>query len=154
MRCSRCGARIPVVLHVVWLAVVLLASLSDPSRLPAVLTFLFILFRLQPQVQRLDASRVKLAASGAPVRAVMGFLAEDDKPYLRDGTRQYREVREAIRLEGVTFRYDAQAEDEAALREVTAEIPARRTTAIVRRGLIPSPPTSKLTMQGFPSFIS
>ena len=26
MRCSRCGARIPVVLHVVWLAVVLLAS--------------------------------------------------------------------------------------------------------------------------------
>ena len=113
------------------LAGVLLASLSDASRLPAVLTFLFILFRLQPQVQRLDASRVKLAASGAPVRAVMGFLAEDDKPYLRDGTRQYRELRDAIRLEGVTFRYDAQADDEAALRDVTAEIPARRTTAIV-----------------------
>ncbi len=113
------------------LTVVLLFSLRDPSRLPAVLTFMFILFRLQPQVQRLDAARVQLASTAAPVRAVAGFVDPEGKPYLPRESGSFDGVRDAIEIDDVTFRYDAMSPENAALRSVTARIPAQRTTAIV-----------------------
>ncbi len=113
------------------LAGVLLLSLSEPGRLPAVLTFMFILFRLQPQVQRLDADRVNLAASAPAVRAVTGFLEDGDKPYLTRGHRPFPGLKEGIRFQRVSYRYDEQGGDDAALRAVTADIPAHRTTAVV-----------------------
>ncbi|WP_419191032.1 ABC transporter ATP-binding protein [Saltatorellus ferox] len=113
------------------LAGVLLLSVSDPGKLPAVLTFMFILFRLQPQVQRLDTDRVNLAASAPAVRTVTGFLHEADKPYLPEGTRPFRGLEDSISLHDVSYRYDGQADKDSALRGVTARIPANRTTAIV-----------------------
>jgi len=115
----------------IMLAAVLLLSLNDPSRLPAVLTFMFILFRLQPQVQRLDAARVKIATLTAPVRAVTEFIADGDKPYLATGNVPFQGLREGIRLQDVSYRYDSSGPGAAALQDITATIPALKTTAIV-----------------------
>ena len=113
------------------LAGVLLLSLSEPGRLPSVLTFMFILFRLQPQVQRLDSDRVNLAAAAPAVRAVTGFLSDVGKPYLPEGARPFCGLKDAITFSDVSYRYDGQAESDAALSGVTARIPANETTAIV-----------------------
>lgn len=113
------------------LAGVLLLSLSEPGGLPSVLTFMFILFRLQPQVQRLDSDRVNLAAAAPAVRAVTGFLSDVGKPYLPEGARPFCGLKDAITFSGVSYRYDGQAESDAALSGVTARIPANETTAIV-----------------------
>lgn len=113
------------------LATVLLLSLRDPAGLPAALTFMFILFRLQPQVQRLDGARVKLAASAAPVRAVARFLDPRRTRPLPAGHVRFEGLERAIRFEGVTFAYDGQDADRPALHGVDATIPALATTAIV-----------------------
>jgi ABC-type multidrug transport system fused ATPase/permease subunit len=61
-----------------------------PGELPVVLTFLALLYRLQPQVQQLDGARVSLAAAAAPTGAVMALLALPEPA--RAGTRVVEHV--------------------------------------------------------------
>ena len=112
-----------LMLAVLWMRV------GEPGELPAVLTFLAILYRLHPQMQQLDGARVSLAAAAAPVGAVMGLLDPTDKPLVRSGTRQVGPLARGVVFHGVTFAYAPGGPP--ALEDASFEIRAGITTALV-----------------------
>jgi subfamily B ATP-binding cassette protein MsbA len=109
--------------------VVLWARAGSPGELPVVLTFLALLYRLQPQVQQLDGARVGLVAAHAPVAAVMAVVDPADAPPAHAGTRPFDRLAKGIAFRGVSFAYDA--DGPPALERVTFEIRAGVTTALV-----------------------
>ncbi len=117
------------VLMVGVLVAVLLTTLENAANLPAILTFAFILYRLRPHVQGIDVARAQLLAAKAPVEMVMDILDPSDKPRLSSGHRDFAGLHASIRFEGVGFRYEGSDRD--ALREVSIEIPAGKTTALI-----------------------
>lgn len=117
------------VLAAVLLVSVLYVSLQDTANLPLVLVFIFVLYRLRPRIQSLDAARVRLVSLAASVRDVMGMLDRRNKPYLASGNTPFHALSEGIRFDEVTFRYAP--DEEPALDRVSFTIPAGKTTAIV-----------------------
>ncbi|HEY9895671.1 MAG TPA: ABC transporter ATP-binding protein [Candidatus Sericytochromatia bacterium] len=109
----------------------LLASVLSQHQvsLPTLLTFLFILYRLQPQVQQLDAARVGLLSWSSAVRDVAAFLRCDNKAYIVSGTRPFRGLQRSLSFHEVSFAYNSQ--ERPALNRLSFEIPAGKTTAIV-----------------------
>ena len=117
------------VLSAVLLVSVLYVSLQDTANLPLLLVFIFVLYRLRPRVQSLDAARVRLTSLAAAVRDVNGMLDRTDKPYIASGNDPFEAVRDGIRFDDVTFRYAP--DEDPALDGVSFTIPAGKTTAIV-----------------------
>jgi len=103
-------------------------ALAAPGQLPAVLTFVAILYRLHPQMQQLDSGRVSLAAALAPASAVMRLVTSGEGAIVRSGTRRFERLATGIALEDVVLAYD---DGTRALDGVRLHIPARATTAIV-----------------------
>ncbi len=115
-------------------AILLLLSLlfamqSDRSALPALLTFIFILYRLQPKIKQLNSARVGLVALASSVEDVLSLLDSSNKPYLQSGTEPFRQLQRGIALRSVTFHYDPL--EQPALRDVSIYIPQGKTTALV-----------------------
>ena len=108
---------------------ILLVMLQNPANLPSLLVFIFVLYRLQPRVQALDAARVKLGSFAAAVEEVLSLLDRTDKPYTVSGEVPYHGLEEGIFFEDVGFRY-ADGE-ELALQDLSLRIPAGKTTALV-----------------------
>jgi ATP-binding cassette, subfamily B, bacterial MsbA len=98
-----------------------------PGELPVLLTFLALLYRLQPQVQQLDGARVSLVAAAAPTAAVMELLATPAPT--RAGTRTVEGVTSEIRFDGVTFGYAGRGP--SALAGASFRLRAGVTTALV-----------------------
>lgn len=111
------------------LSIMMIALLQDRTALPTLLTFLFILYRLQPQMQLLGGNRVKLLMLASSVDDVMYFLEPSDKPYIRSGNLTFSGLQQAISLESVSFRYNPQ--DKPALHNISISIPSGKTTAFV-----------------------
>jgi subfamily B ATP-binding cassette protein MsbA len=122
-------APVSEVLMATVLIAVIVIQLPMVERLPAVLTFIFILCRLQPYIQQLDKARIRLIAAIAPVETVMNFLDHSDKPYVRSGSLTFPGLREAITFQSVSFCYDPAAP--LALRDVSIRIPKGKTIALV-----------------------
>ncbi|RMF62355.1 MAG: ABC transporter ATP-binding protein [Cyanobacteria bacterium J069] len=117
------------VLSALLLIGILTISLSySPGSLPVLLTFLFILYRLQPKVQQLDQARTGLVALTSSVQAVMSFLDPSDKPYILSGSRPFHHLQQDIVFDQVGFYYDS---EEPALEEISIRIPCGKTTAFV-----------------------
>ena len=108
------------------LVAVLLLGVRSAADLPVLFVFVAVLFRLQPMVQGLDGTRVQLVALAPVVRRVLAWL--DQAPPRPSGTAAFGGLREGIRFEGVRFGYGRNGAP--ALRGVTFEIPAGRTTAL------------------------
>ncbi|MBW4636269.1 MAG: ABC transporter ATP-binding protein/permease [Iphinoe sp. HA4291-MV1] len=111
------------------LVIMVLALLQDPSSLPTLLTFIFILYRLQPQIKQLDSTRVTLIGLTSSIQDVMHFLDKSDKPYIHSGQIPLKSLEQGIYFESVNFRYNSQ--EELALQDVSICIPKGKTTAIV-----------------------
>ena len=111
------------------LSILAIALHQNQTALPALLTFLFILYRLQPQMQQLDSSRVALIALSSSVNEVMNFLNCSDKPYIHSGHLSFSGLQHSVDLKSVGFRYHPQ--DQPALQNVTLSIPRGQTTALV-----------------------
>lgn len=108
---------------------VLMLVIDDPEMLPALMVFVFVLFRLQPKLTELDEAWVRLKALSGAVRDVTRLLDRSDKPYLTPGTVEPDAVRTAVEFESVTFRYAPN--EVAALEDASFQIPAGRVTALV-----------------------
>ncbi|MBV9085256.1 MAG: ATP-binding cassette domain-containing protein, partial [Acidobacteriaceae bacterium] len=93
------------------------------------LTFLILLYRLQPRIKQLDADRVVLDGLSASVEEVRSLLDETDKPYLRSGTRVPASLEKRILFENVSLHYGSGKR--AALESVTCSISMGETTALV-----------------------
>lgn len=116
-------------LAAVILIAVLMATLKDPSNLPAVLVFVFILYRLHPQVLAADESRNALVAAGPYVEELRSLLDETDKEYIASGSIVYQTLQEVIRFDEVTFRYGV--DQPWAIDGVSFEIAKGSTVALV-----------------------
>ncbi len=117
------------VLSAALLLCILVIALQDRAALPTLLTFIFILYRLQPKVKQLDSARVGLNALIASVEDVISFLDRSDKPYIRSGRIPFKGLKQAIYFESVSFCYNLL--DKPALRNVSIQIPQAKTTALV-----------------------
>lgn len=102
---------------------------NDRSFLPTLLTFLFMLYRLQPQMQQIDNYRTSLQSLLASIDDVLQFLDPTDKFYIQSGAVPFRGLQTPIVLRAVSFRYSAQ--DKPALNRISLQIPPGRTTALV-----------------------
>ena len=111
------------------LCILVIALLQGRTALPTLLTFIFILYRLQPQVKQLDSARVGLVALTSSVEDVMSLLDRSDKPYIRSGQIALLGLQQAISFESVTFRYNLQ--EKPALQDISICIPRGKTTALV-----------------------
>jgi ATP-binding cassette, subfamily B, bacterial MsbA len=111
------------------LGILLVVAIRTPGQMAVSLTFLVLLYRLQPRIKQLDFDRVALDALSASVEEVRSILDESDKPYLRSGTRVPASIEQGITFENVSFHYDAGKG--VALEQVTCSIKVGETTAFV-----------------------
>lgn len=105
------------------------ALAQDQASMPTLLTFMFILYRLQPQVQQLDGARVGLISLTSAIDEVMSLLDRSDKPYIRSGKIPFKRLNQAICFESVAFYYNP--EEKAAVQDISLIIPKGKTTAFV-----------------------
>lgn len=111
------------------LAILVVALWQEQATLPTLLTFVLILYRLQPHVKQFDSARVELMGLSAAVAAVMELLDPLTKPYTRSGAIPYPGLHQGIEFQGVSFRYPSS--NRTALEAVSLTIPQGKTTAVV-----------------------
>ncbi|HEY9803010.1 MAG TPA: ABC transporter ATP-binding protein [Leptolyngbyaceae cyanobacterium] len=109
--------------------ILVITLLQDRTSLPRLLTFIFILYRLQPQVKQLDAAKVNLIALSSAVDDVISLLDDSDKPYIRSGNIHFKKLKQGIYFESVSFAYNAT--EKPAVQDISIVIPQGKTTAIV-----------------------
>lgn len=117
------------VLATALLVAILLIGFQGASNLPAFLVFIFVLYRLQPQVRAIDSARVGLAAHAAAVDEVKNVLRRDDKSYVSSGPRRFDALERGVHFHNVTFRYERASVP--ALKNVTVEFKKGTATALV-----------------------
>lgn len=117
------------VLSAMLLMVISIFFLRAQPSLPILLTFLFMLYRLQPHVRRFDGARIRLLSLLGSVEQVLGLLQPADKPFLPLGTKDCKHFSHSICFNKVNFGYSPQ--DALALKEVSFSISRGKTTAIV-----------------------
>jgi subfamily B ATP-binding cassette protein MsbA len=110
------------------LILVLFTALQDPGNLSMVLVFIFILYRLHPQVMELDEGRNTLVAAAPEVEELMRILRETARPAVQSGAVVLDRLRTGIRFDGVSFRYGP--EDRWAIEDVCLEIPRGKRIAL------------------------
>ncbi|MCC5636472.1 ABC transporter ATP-binding protein/permease [Nostoc sp. CHAB 5844] len=113
----------------VLLCILAIALLYNRASLAEIVTFIFVLNRLQPLVIQLDGIRVGLMTSSTAVEDVMSFIDTSDKPYIYSGNTPYQSINKGIYFENVSFQY--YPEEAPALEDVSICIPSSKTTAIV-----------------------
>lgn len=126
---SAIGPLYEVLSAFVLLSILSVALLNNQTSLPSLLTFLLILYRLQPQVQQFDAARVGLLSWSGSVHAVTDFLRRDDKPYIQSGSQSFTKLQRSIAFRDVAFHYGDQTEP--AVEAISFEIPRGQTIALV-----------------------
>ncbi|GAP96216.1 ABC transporter ATP-binding protein [Leptolyngbya sp. NIES-2104] len=111
------------------LLILVIALRANQTALPTLLTFVFILYRLQPKVKQIDAARVALASLMSSVAEVMALLDRADKPYLISGHIPFQGLEREIWFRGVSFHYNAH--EPSAVQNISLCIPQGKTTAFV-----------------------
>lgn len=104
------------------------SSLWDTS-FATTLAAVALLYRLQPHTREMEGNLLYMAQIEPQLRSVLMMLQKDDKEYPAPGHLPIRSLRKSIRFDGVTFQY--QAGSKPALKDVSFEIPAGVTTALV-----------------------
>jgi ABC-type multidrug transport system fused ATPase/permease subunit len=117
------------VLAAALLVVILLSTLSVPGNLPLILVFILVLYRLQPRIKAIDEARLRLISLAPAVENVIALLPDNDKTSLPDGVIPFRDLRDGIFFQDVTFSYNK--DEKPALQNVSFCIPAGKTTALV-----------------------
>ncbi|MDF5718864.1 MAG: ABC transporter ATP-binding protein [Rhizonema sp. NSF051] len=111
------------------MCILVIALLQDRSYLPTLLTFIFILYRLQPQVKQLDGARVSLMALTSAVDEVMSLVDRTNKPYIHSGDVAFNNLKQGIYFESVSFLYNGL--ENPAVSDISIGITQGKTTAIV-----------------------
>lgn len=111
------------------ITVLILSLYTHRATVPSLLVFLFMLYRLQPQVQILSNYRVTLRSLDSSVREIVSFLDCSDKPYPTLGHLPFRGLKQAIEFRAVGFQYNPG--DRWALQNASLIIPQGKVTALV-----------------------
>lgn len=73
---------------------------------PTIIASVLLLFRLQPHIREIDASRLALAGLQASLRSVREMV-DADKPRIQEGDGAFETMSGELRFENVSFRHDA-----------------------------------------------
>jgi len=93
------------------------------------LTYLLVLFRLLPFISQLNSARSQFANTAASVDLVFDFLRRDNKPFMGNGSVPYKQLRQGINFNRVSFAYPQQAD--LVIKDVTLSLPRGTTLALV-----------------------
>ena len=104
------------------------AGLWDAS-FATTLAAVALLYRLQPHTRSMEGDLLYLAQIEPQLRSVRMMLERDDKDYPSRGHLPFRSLRKHVCFDRVTFQYPGGSEP--ALKNVSFEIPAGVTTALV-----------------------
>ncbi len=116
-------------LSVAILMYVMLIAFYTQVTLPVLITFIFMLYRLQPQVQKLNSNLTQIIALSNCVKLVFLLLEPEDKPYVISGNIKFDEFKKGITFKDVYFLYPVQ--NKPALENISLFIPKGKTTALV-----------------------
>ncbi|OKH14797.1 ABC transporter ATP-binding protein [Fischerella major NIES-592] len=94
----------------------------------SLLTFLFVLLRVAPNVRAIDAARAQFNNFQGAFNNIKELLRTDNKTYLQNGKVQFSGLQRAIRFVGVDFGYDA---NELVLHNISLTIERGKMTALV-----------------------
>ena len=97
-------------------------------KIPELLTFLFVLFRMVPLVRQVNGARAQISYYEAPIIIIQNLLRTDDKPYLISGAVQFTGLRRSIEFVSVDFGYSS---GNPVLHDVTLTIKRGQTVALV-----------------------
>ncbi len=97
--------------------------------LSILITFLFILSRLAPDVTKLNTYRNNLSAFIVPLEKCLALLSKDDKPYIPDGQKRFDGFSGSIVFRDISFSYGPR--EEAVLKNVSFEINKNEIVALV-----------------------
>lgn len=111
------------------LLILIVAVYQNQATLPTLLTFVFILYRLQPKVKQIDGSCVALVSLTSSIAEVSALLDRSDKPYLQSGTMPFHKLQQPIAFSDVAFRYHPH--DQPAVEDISIWIPPGKMTALV-----------------------
>ncbi|HLY87629.1 MAG TPA: ABC transporter ATP-binding protein [Acetobacteraceae bacterium] len=111
------------------LCVIIALADRGQTGFPITLAAIALLYRLQPHLRELESNLLGLAQIEPRLASVRAMLATDDKDYPSPGHRPIRTLASNIRFENVGFLYDNAGD--AALTDISFEIPAGKTTALV-----------------------
>ncbi|HEY3321491.1 MAG TPA: ABC transporter ATP-binding protein [Planctomycetota bacterium] len=116
------------VLSATLLAAVILA-LHDNSTIPTLITFVFMLYRLQPRARAIDSGCIYLRSLIGSMERIHELLRRDDKACINSGDIPFAALKSQVLFNDVSFRYHEG--DPLALRHVSFSLPQGKTTAIV-----------------------
>lgn len=111
------------------LGVLIFAAHSFGVSFAVALTSVALLYRLQPHVREMEATRLKLLQLEAQMQPLREVLEAGDQAQTPDGSLPIEGIEQGVRFDGVTFRY--QEGGAPALENATFDIAAGATTAIV-----------------------
>jgi subfamily B ATP-binding cassette protein MsbA len=94
----------------------------------SLLTFLFLLFRLVPALHEINGSRAAMSSYWGSLNNIRELLITDNKPYLKDGERQFTGLQATIAFQSVDFGYDPQ---QPILTDINLTIKQGEMTALV-----------------------
>jgi subfamily B ATP-binding cassette protein MsbA len=111
------------------LLILMIAVYQNQATLPTLLTFVFILYRLQPKVKQIDGACVALVGLTSSIAEVSALLDRSDKPYLQSGAMPFHKLQQPVAFSHVAFRYHSH--DQPAVEDISIWIPPGKTTALV-----------------------
>lgn len=97
--------------------------------LQILLVFLFIFFRLMPQVNFINKQRVYISGFWPFMSAIHRFIEQKDGLYIKNGTRKFLGLGQGIELRRVRFRYDST--EAVVLNDISCFIPKGAKIGIV-----------------------
>lgn len=103
--------------------------LSDEIVLPLLLTFMLVLLRTFPRINRLNMLRTSLATFGESFQTIQNFMAETKQHNIVDGAYIFEGLRDQICFESVNFFYDESSQ--TVLNQINLIIPKGKVTALV-----------------------
>jgi len=121
------GLATTVLVGMIILALTLFVS-NGIMQTASLLTFLFLLFRLVPALHEINGSRAAMSSYWGSLNNIRELLVTDNKPYLKDGERQFPGLQAAIAFQSVDFGYDPQ---QPILTDINLTIKQGEMTALV-----------------------
>jgi subfamily B ATP-binding cassette protein MsbA len=126
----KAGPALSEILYVGLLLAILIIGMVLRHSLPAVMMFLLLLYRLQPQIRQFDGGRLTLSALTSSVEDTTRFLQSSGEPPRSVAViRRIGATAPELRFESVRFSYGSECG--FALTGASFRIPGGQTTAIV-----------------------
>jgi ATP-binding cassette, subfamily B, bacterial MsbA len=119
------------VLHAALFLGILLGAHASGMEVPVLITFLVLLYRMQPYLRSLGQARFQIASTLASIREVEWLLDPSGKPQPPTGSMPFSGLRQEITFEEVGFGYPNRPEAGPVLVNVSFSIRAHAVTALI-----------------------